>query len=318
MTLPQKTATVFGGTGFIGRYVVRELARLGFTIKVATRIPEKAYFLRPYGVVGQIVPFLCNLKDQVSIDQAIAGSSVVVNCVGILNQTRHNRFQRIHIDAPAMIAASCAKSGVDRLIHISSLGVDKAGSHYAASKLAGERKVFEGFPNATILRPSVVFGPEDDFFNMIARMAMLLPVLPLIGGGRTKMQPVYVADIAAAIIAALTRHDTHGGVYELGGPEVLTLKEIYKHVFAWTGKSRLLISLPFPLAKIKAFFVQFIPPKPLLTPDQVESLKTDTVVSPYAMGLADLGIQPTGMELIVPGYLERFRAGGRFADIKTA
>lgn len=318
MTLPQKTATVFGGTGFIGRYVVRELARLGYVVKVATRIPESAYFLRPYGTVGQIVPFLTNLRDSASIDMAISGSEIVVNCVGILYQTRRNKFQHVHAEMPSMIAASCAKFGVSRFVHISALGVDKSSSVYGHTKLDGEKKILEHFPAATILRPGIVFGPEDQFFNMFAGLAQKFPLLPLIGGGKTKFQPVYVGDVAAAVIAAISRNDTFGGVYELGGPEVLTFREIYQHIFAWTGRTRILASIPFPLAKLKAAFIQYFPPRPMLTPDQVESLKTDSIVSPYALGLADLGIAATGMELIVPVYLERFRSGGRFAEKQAA
>lgn len=317
MTLPQKIATVFGGTGFIGRYVVRDLARLGYTVKVATRMPESAYFLRPYGVVGQIVPFTTNLRDTASIDQAIAGSEIVVNCVGTLNQNRRNKFRRIHGEVPSMIGASCAKFGVSRLVHVSSMGADKATSQYAKSKLEGEKRLLEHFPSATILRPSVVFGPEDRFFNFFASMAQKFPVLPLIGGGRTKFQPVYVGDVSAAVTSALLRPDTFGGVYELAGPETLSLRDIYDAVFKWTGHKSVLVPLSFGLMKIKAFFLQMVPGKPL-TPDQVESLKTDNVASQYALGLADLGVVPTGMELIVPGYLERFRSGGRFSDKSVA
>ncbi len=318
MTLPQKTATVFGGTGFIGRYVVRELARLGYTVKVATRMPESAYFLRPYGTVGQIVPFTTNLRDAASIDLAIGGSAVVVNCVGILYQTRRNKFRRVHAEVPSMIAASCAKFGVSRFVHLSAMGADKGTSMSARTKLEGEKKVLEHFPAATILRPSAVFGPEDRFFNLFASLAQKLPVLPLVGGGNMKFQPVYVGDVAAAVIAAVMRPDTFGGIYELGGPEVMTFREVYNYVFKWTGHKKMLMVLPFGLAKVKASFLQLAPGCPLLTTDQVESLKTDNVVSPYALGLADLGLVPTGMELIVPGYLERFRSGGRFAEKAAA
>jgi uncharacterized protein YbjT (DUF2867 family) len=318
MTLPQKIATVFGGTGFIGRYVVRDLARLGYTVKVATRMPESAYFLRPYGVVGQIVPFATNLRDAASIDQAISGSEVVVNCVGILYQTRRSKFRRLHAEVPAMIAASCAKFGVSRLVHLSAMGADKGLSQSAKAKLEGEKKLLEHFPSATILRPSAVFGPEDRFFNLFASMAQKLPVLPLVGGGGMKFQPVYVGDVSAAVMASILRPDTFGGVYELGGPEIMSFRDIYNAVFKWSGHKCMLLTMPFGLAKLKAFFLQMAPGCPLLTMDQVESLKTDNIASQYALGLADLGVVPTGMELIVPGYLERFRSGGRFSEKSIA
>ncbi|MDB5490982.1 MAG: NAD-dependent epimerase/dehydratase [Micavibrio sp.] len=318
MTLPYKTATVFGGTGFIGRYVVRELARLGYRVKVATRMPESAYFVRLYGTVGQIVPFQTNLRDAASIDAAVSGSEVVVNCVGILYQNRRSKFHRLHAEVPSMIAASCAKFGVARFVHLSAMGVDKALSQSGKTKLEGEKKVFEHFPAATILRPSAVFGPEDRFFNLFASLAQKLPVLPLVGGGRMKFQPVYVGDVAAAVIASVVRTDTSGGIYELGGPEVMSLRDVYNYVFKATGRTRALMPLPFALAKVEAFFLQMVPGCPLLTTDQVESLKTDNVASPYALGLADLGVGTTGMELIVPGYLERFRSGGRFAETRAA
>lgn len=318
MTMSPKIATVFGGTGFIGRYIVRELARAGYIVKIAARIPERAYFLRPNGGVGQIVPVLCDIKDQASIENAIRGSDVVVNCIGLLYQRRRGDFRRAHVDAPAMMAAACSKFNVSRFVHLSALGVDRSTSFYARTKIEGERQIFGNFPTATILRPSVVFGPEDQFINFFATLARFFPVLPLIGGGKTKFQPVYVADVSAAVMAAISRNDTLGGVYELGGPEILDMKEIYSYIFQHTGLRRPFISAPFFMAKIKASVLQWIPPKPLLTPDQVESLKTDNIVSPYALGLGDLGVRPTGMELIVPAYLERFRVGGRFANKQTA
>ncbi len=323
MSITTKTATIFGGTGFVGRYIVRELARAGYIVKIATRIPERAYFLRPYGAVGQVVPMHCNYKDQASIDNAVRGSDVVINCVGVLYERRRGDFQRIHTDHARTIAESCARFGVARLVHISALAVDRAQSRYAKTKLAGEQAVLAAFPNATILRPSVIFGQDDQFFNMFAGLAKFLPVLPLIGGGKTKFQPVYVGDVAQAVLAALTMparglDNPQGGIYELGGPETVTFKDIYQRIFDWTGKRRLLIGLPFCVAKIQAAFLQFVPPKPLLTPDQVTALKTDNIVGVDALGLSALGVTPTGMALIVPPYLERFRTGGRFSDTKTA
>ncbi len=323
MTAQQKTATIFGGTGFIGRYIVRELARMDYIVKVVSRVPEHAFFLKPYGKVGQIVPMLCDFNNQDSINSVIQGSSIVVNCIGILYQRRSGDFIRAHTEIPGMIAEACARRGVERLVHISALGADISSSRYARTKRNGEQAVLKAFPQATILRPSVVFGPEDHFFNMFAGMAKISPALPLIGGGRTKFQPVYVADVAAAAIAAIALpiigyQTPQGKIYELGGPETMTMKGIYERIFLWTGNRRLMVPLPFWLAKIKAAFIQLIPPKPILTPDQVTSLRTDSIVSPEAPDFEDLGIRPTGVELIVPAYLERFRAGGRFSHCKSA
>lgn len=323
MSISLKTATIFGGTGFVGRYIVRDLARAGYIVKIASRIPESAYFLRPYGTVGQVVPVYCDYKDAASIEQAVRGSDVVINCVGQLYERRRGDFQRAHVDTPKAIATACAENNVARLVHLSALGADRSQSRYAKSKLAGERAVQEAYPNATILRPSVIFGPEDRFFNLFAGLARFMPVLPLIGGGKTKLQPVYVGDVADAVMKSLLLpvvglENPQGGIYELGGPETVTFKEIYQRIFTWTGHSRFMVSLPFCAAKLQAAFLQFVPPKPILTPDQVTLLKTDNVVSSDALGFAALGLTPTGMALIVPPYLERFRTGGRFSDTKIA
>lgn len=322
MVAKRKIATVFGGTGFIGRHIVKRLAAEDYVIKVATRIPERAYFLKPCGSVGQVVPFRCDYNDMASLREAIEGADVVVNCVGILFQKGENKFRRLHAELPGQIAEACARERVGRLIHISALGADKATSKYAASKLEGERAVLANCPWATILRPSVVFGPEDNFFNMFARLARFAPALPLIGGGKTKFQPVYVGDVAHAAMAAIFLPpvgdtDPRGKIYELGGPEIVTFREIYELLFRYTARRRLLIPVPFFLAKLKAVFLSLLPAPPL-TPDQVESLKTDNTISPQAFTLTHLGITPTGMGLVLPGYLESYRAGGRFADKKTA
>jgi uncharacterized protein YbjT (DUF2867 family) len=322
MLAPQKIATVFGGTGFLGRYIVRDLARAGYIIKIATRFPESAYFLRPLGKVGQIVPVHCLYQDQDSIDRVLAGSDVVINCIGILFERRRAKFRRVHVDLAQSIAAASARLGVERFVHVSALGVDKAQSRYAKSKLDGERAVLAAFPAATILRPGVVFGPEDRFFNLFAGLARFMPVLPLIGGN-TKLQPVYAGDVAASVLAAVILSPRgldapQGCVYELGGPDIITMRGVYQRIFEWTGKSRCLLPLAFPLAKLNALFLQFIPPRPLLTPDQVVTLQTDSVVGENAAGLEALGVQATAMGQIVPAYLERFRAGGRFSNRKTA
>ncbi len=323
MNTNNKIATVFGGTGFVGRQVVRELAQRGFTVKVATRVPESAYFLKPHGVVGQIVPFTCNYKDENSIKEAVAGSTYVVNCIGILFERRRGkRFWFAHSDLPEMIAKACKKENVERFVHISALGIEGSKSKYAKTKLAGESVVSKAFKPATILRPSVIFGEDDNFFNKFAELARFSPVLPLIGGGRTKFQPVYVADVADAVMAALMlpargEKNPQGKIFELGGPEIVTFKEIYQRLFEYTGRTRKLISLPWWLAKIDAVFLELLP-NPLLTRDQVELLRTDCVVSKKAQGFDDLDVQPQAMGMILPRYLGHYRAGGHFSAAKHA
>lgn len=318
----QEIATVFGGTGFIGRQIVRELAKAGYVVKVATRVPEGAYFLKPYGHVGQIVPFSCDYDEPASIAAAVDQAGIVVNCIGILYEKKRGAFEKAHVRIPEEIARACKKSKVRRFVHISALGADKGTSKYARTKLAGEKAVKKAFKDVTILRPSVVFGPEDSFFNMFAEMSRYMPVLPLIGGGKTKFQPVYVGDVADAMMAAATlpvagEQNPCGRTYELGGPEIVTFAEIYERLFSYTGRRRCLVSLPFGLAKVQAGFMNLLPHPPL-TPDQVESLKTDNIVSPGAAGLDALGITPTSMEMILPDYLECYRSGGRLADKKRA
>lgn len=307
-----KTATVFGGTGFVGTQVVRELARRGIRVKVAARVPESAYFLRTCGVVGQVVPLACDYSDD-AISRAIAGSDYVVNCTGILFEKRKGDFAKVHTDRPAVMAASCARLGAVRFVHISALGVESAKSKYALSKLEGEKAVLKEFPAATILRPSVIFGEGDSFFNRFARMAALSPALPLIGGGKTKFQPVYVGDVADAVMAALTLPDVgrtspQGQIYELGGPEILSFREVYERLFAQTGQTRALVTIPWWGAKVLAAFAGMLP-NPPLTRDQVESLKTDNVVNSSALGLNDLGLSATALGVILPRYLGLYRPG---------
>ena len=312
-----KTATVFGGTGFIGRQIVRELAARGYVVKVATRIPESAYFLRPCGTVGQVVPFACAYDDPSSIARAIDGSDVVINCIGVLYERGGNTFERAHVDIPTSIAKACKVHAVKRFIHLSALSCDMSSSAYAQSKLKGEEAIRSVFSAVTIMRPSVVFGENDNFFNMFATLTSFVPVLPLIGGGRTKFQPVFVGDVADAVINSIQSSDTKGCVYQLGGPETVDFKSIYELIFLHTGRRRAMLPLPFALARMQAVLLNLFP-TPLLTPDQVESLKTDNVVSDDALGLSDLGVVPTAMSLILPTYLERYRDGGRFAQHKAA
>lgn len=322
MTIRHKIATIFGGSGFIGRHVVKRLAAEGYTVKVATRIPEAANFLKTSGAVGQVVPVLCDYKDPASLREAVAGASIVVNCVGILSQNRRNKFRHIHTELAGQIAEAAARENVERFVHISALGVDQSRSCYARTKKAGEQAVLSACPWATILRPGVVFGSDDNFFNMFARLTRVAPVLPLIGGGKTKFQPVYVGDVAHAVMAAIMLpaigdSDPRGRVYELGGPEVIDFRAVYERVFKLTNRTSRLVCLPFWCAKVQAFFLSFLP-NPLLTSDQVEGLKSDNVVGDKALTFSHLGIVPTGMGLVLPAYLEAYRTGGRFADKKTA
>lgn len=317
MTVQNKVACVFGGSGFVGRQVVRALAEKGFVVKVATRVPEGAYFLKSAGSVGQIVPFECDIHDDDSVAVAVSGAQVVVNCVGALfEKGKRQTFQKLHVDFPAILAKACAKAGAVRLVHISALGVDVGTSKYAKTKLEGEKAVLSSFPVATILRPSVIFGEDDSFFKMFAELARYSPVLPLIGGGETKLQPVYVGDVARAVMAALEKPEARGQIYELGGPEVVSFKEIYERLFKHTGRRRCLVKLPFCMAKVQATFLSILPHPPL-TCDQVEALKTDAVVSQTAQGLSDLGVKATAMDVVLPFALETYRPGGRFADVKS-
>ena len=315
--MKNKVACIFGGTGFIGRQVVRELAAQGYVIKVATRVPERAYFLKPAGAVGQIVPFQCDYDTEGSISAAVKGADVVVNCIGLLFEKRKNAFEKAHEKIPTRIAKACADQGVGSFVHISALGVEKSNAKYAKSKLSGEKAVHANYPNAVILRPSVVFGEDDSFFNMFAKMAQIAPALPLIGGGETKFQPVYVGDVADAVMACIANKSARGQVFQLGGPDIVTFKEIYQKLFQYISRKRALVSIPFGIAKIEAAFMSLLPHPPL-TPDQVELLKADNVVDADSKGFADLGVTPTAMDIILPTYLTRYRPGGRFAEAKAS
>jgi NADH dehydrogenase len=300
-----KQATVFGGTGFIGRHVVQELARLGMRIKVASRYPESAYFLRPSGHVGQIASVYCDYSEPESVTEALKGSDYAVNCTGILYESRKGDFNKVHAEIPQLIAEGCIKENVKRFVHISALGIDISSSRYANSKRDGEALIHEIFPKATIMRPSLVFGHGDDFFNKFATLSSYLPALPLIGGGKTRFQPVYVGDIADAIVNALTLDEAEGKTFELGGPEVFTFQEILEKLLHYTCRDRYLVNVPWPLARMQASILGVLP-KPLLTKDQVELLRTDNVVSEYALNLGDLGIIPKDLDTVLPGYLHRY------------
>jgi uncharacterized protein YbjT (DUF2867 family) len=303
--------TVFGGSGFLGRHTVRALARAGWRIKVATRNPNRGFFLRPLGTVGQIDFVKCDVTDAESVAHAMLGANAVINLTGILF-AKGQTFEDVQAEGAANIAGAAAAAGIGALVHVSAIGADaESNSEYAVTKGQGEQAVREAFPAAVILRPSIIFGPEDGFFNKFAEMARFLPALPLVGGGHTRFQPVFVGDVAQAIMVALSRQD--GRTYELGGPSTYSFKELMQLILRETGRKRALVPLPFAIAFLKAMFLQLLP-NPLLTVDQVRLLKKDNVVSPTAAGLADLGITPTSVEAVIPSYLWRYRAKGEYAE----
>jgi NADH dehydrogenase len=301
--------TIFGGTGFIGRYVVEALADRGARILVISRSPRShGVHLQPLGSVGQIVVQSADLSSEAALRRAVAGATGAINLIGVLHETRRQRFAEVQGALPGRIAAAARAAGLARMVQISAIGADPgSASAYARSKAEGERRVREAFPAATVLRPSIVIGPEDSFFNRFAGMARLLPALPLIGGGATRFQPVYVGDVARAVVAALEREDCQGRTYELGGPQIYTFAELMRYMLQVVGRRRLLIDIPFGLANLQARFLGLLPDPPL-TRDQVELLKHDNVVSPDMPGLGALGITPTPIELVVPEYLARYRA----------
>jgi NADH dehydrogenase len=302
-------ATVFGGSGFIGRYIVKRLAKKGFVVRVAVRDTERALFLKLMGAVGQIVPLYASITHEPTVHRAVAGADLVVNAVGILAENRSGDFQRIHAEGAGRVARLAAAAGVARMVHISAIGADPhATSRYAASKGAGEALVHEAFSTATILRPSLVFGPEDQLFNRFAAMARILPVMPVICGD-TQFQPVYVGDVADAVMAALARPDAAGAVYELGGPRVLSMRELLGYVLEETGRKHRMMNVPMGLARLQARFMELAPGKPL-TRDQLLMLQQDNVVGAGMPGLKELDIVPTPVELVVPSYLQRFQPGG--------
>jgi NADH dehydrogenase len=308
-----RLVTVFGGSGFLGRHTVRALARAGWRIKVATRHPSRGFFLRPLGTVGQIDFVKCDVADAESVAAAVMGSSAVINLTGILFQSGQT-FEDVQAEGAANIAQAAAAAGATSLVHVSAIGADaESDSDYAMTKAQGEAAMREAYPNAVILRPSIIFGPEDGFFNKFAQMARFFPALPLIGGGKTRFQPVFVGDVAQAIVASLDSADARGRTYELGGPATYSFKELLQLILKETGRRRALVPLPFGLAMIQAAFLQILP-KPLLTMDQIKLLKSDNVVAPTAAGLADLGITPTSVEAVIPSYLWRFRAKGEYAN----
>ena len=308
--------TVFGGSGFLGRNVVRALCKRDYRIRVAVRRPELAVHLQPAGKVGQIHSVQANLRYPGSVEAAMRDSHVAINLVGILTESGAQTFEAVQGNGAETVAKAASAAGA-RMVHVSAIGADEnSPSRYARAKAAGEKAVLAALPSATILRPSVLFGPEDEFTNRFATLAQLSPVLPLIGGGEMKLQPAYVGDVATAVADAVDGKAKPGAVYELGGPEVLTMREIMKIILDITDRDRMLVSLPFGLAKLQSLLLQFAPGPFKLTPDQVALLRFDNVVSDAAkaqgLTLEGLGIAPDSIEAIAPQYLWRFRPAGQF------
>ena len=318
----QGLVTVFGGSGFVGRYAVRALAKQGWRIRVAVREPHLAPELKVMGDVGQVELVQANVRHEASVRSALVGAQACVNLVGVLYEAGRQTFDAVHATAPGLIAEAAAAAGATQFIQVSAIGADANGAaQYARSKAAGEAAVLAAFPSAVVLRPSVVFGPEDDFFNRFAAMAAMSPVLPLIGGGETRFQPVYVGDVGAAIVAALAGQSA-GRTYELGGPAVYSFKALLELLCRETMRKRVLLPIPFPVAsllgKVGDLQAKLLPLAPQVTSDQVELLKSDNVANPNLPGLAELGVSPTAVDAIVATYLWRFRRGGQFAQPETA
>lgn len=314
----QGLVTVFGGSGFVGGQVVRALAKAGYRVRVAVRQPNLAYRMRMLGDVGQIEVVQANVRVPASVARALDGAEACVNLVGVLWESGRQKFQSIHAMGARHVAEQAAKAGVKRLVHVSAIGADvNAKAKYARSKGEGEAAVRAAFPGATIVRPSIVFGPEDDFFNRFAQMAALAPVMPLVGG-ETRFQPVFVGDVAAVIAKAVSSPASVGVTYELGGPTVYTMREILELILTETGRARPLLPVPWPMAGLIGALgdlqASILPIAPPLTSDQVEMLKSDNVAASGLPGLAEAGVVPTAVEAVVPTYLYRYRKGGQYAE----
>ncbi|WP_291732984.1 complex I NDUFA9 subunit family protein [Leisingera sp. F5] len=319
-----KLVTIYGGSGFVGRYIARSMAKEGWRVRVAVRRPNEAMHVKPYGVPGQVEPVFCNIRDDASVASVMQGADAVVNCVGVLNELGKNTFGALHAEGAGRIARIASQQGVASLVHISAIGADAdAASEYAKTKAAGEAAVLQSFAGAVILRPSVIFGTEDSFFNRFAGMTRLSPMLP-IAAGSTKFQPVFADDVAkAAVMGALG--EAEGGIYELGGPEVKSFRALMVQMLEVIHRRRLILSLPRPAAWLVAFgfdmlqaaSFQLIENK-VLTRDQLRSLKTDNVVSEGAKGFDDLGIRPVTLGSVLPDYLWKFRPSGQYDEMTNS
>jgi uncharacterized protein YbjT (DUF2867 family) len=318
-----KLVTIYGGSGFVGRYIARRMAKEGWRVRIATRRPNEALFVKPYGSVGQVEPVFCNIRDDASVRAVMHGADAVVNCVGTFDKGGRNSFEAIQNQGAGRIARLAAELGVGTLVHISAIGAD-AGSDslYAQSKAAGEAAVLAAFPSATILRPSVIFGAEDKFFNRFAGMARFGPILPVVGAA-TKFQPVYVDDVAQAAVAGVLGRAS--GVYELGGPNLASFRDLMTQMLGVIQRRRLVLNIPFLAARMMAFGFDMLQAVTLglvkngmITGDQVRSLRHDNVVSAGAKGLVDMEITPTAMAAVLPEYLWRYRPSGQYAAIKDS
>lgn len=315
--------TIYGGSGFVGRYIVRRMAKEGWRVRVAVRNPNEAIFVKPYGVVGQVEPVFCNIRDDASVAAVMNGADAVVNCVGILAPRGKNTFDAVQAEAPGRIARIASEHGITKMVHVSAIGAD-AGSQsiYSKTKAAGEEAVLQYMPNAMILRPSIVFGPEDQFFNRFASMSRLGPILPVVGA-ETKFQPVYVDDVAQAAVMGVLGQ-AGGGIYELGGPDVNTFRELMGEMLTVIRRRRAVVNIPFWIARIMGATFDVLNRVSLglvpaqITLDQVRNLSKDNVVSDEALSFETLGIQPTALEAVLPEYLWRFRPSGQYDSIKES
>lgn len=315
--------TIFGGSGFVGRYISRRMAKAGWRVRVAVRRPNEAMFVRPYGVVGQVEPVFCNIRDDASVRAVTTGADAVVNCVGILAEAGKQRFDAVQADGAARIARIAAELGVARMVHVSAIGANaESDSAYARSKARGEAAILQHMPDAMILRPSIIFGQEDQFFNRFAGLTRFGPILPVVGAD-TRFQPVYVDDVAqAAVMGALGL--APGGLYQLGGPEVRTFRELMEEMLTTIQRRRLVVNIPFPIARLMGASFDLLGKLSggliagPVTADQVRNLRRDNVVGDTARGFADLGISPTAIEAVLPEYLWRFRPSGQYAAIKES
>ena len=319
-----KLVTIFGGSGFVGRYIARRMAKEGWRVRVACRRPNEALFVKPYGTPGQVEPLACNIRDDASVRSMIRGADAVVNCVGVLNSVGANTFEAVQAEGAGRIARIAAEEGIGALVHISAIGADAASdSDYSRTQGEGEAAVLAAFPTAMILRPSVIFGTEDHFFNRFAGMTRMGPLLPIVGAN-TKFQPVHVDDVARAAVKGVTG-EAAPGVYELGGPEADSLRGLMGQMLHVVQRRRAVINMPFFLARIIGFGFDMVQAVTLglienkvLTRDQVKNLRHDNVVAAGARGFADLDITPTAMEAVLPEYLWRYRPSGQYAAIKDS
>ena len=319
-----KLVTIFGGSGFVGRYVAQRMAKQGWRVRVAVRRPNEALFVRQYGAVGQVEPVLCNIRDDASVIKVIIGANAVVNCVGILSESGKNTFKNVQALGAERVAKISSENGVANFVQISAIGSNEASlSNYARTKALGEASVLKYFPDATILRPSIIFGPEDQFFNRFAQMATLSPFLPLVGA-HTKFQPVHVGDVAFAVEKALSDRSV-SGIYELGGPNIETFSELMSRMLSVIQRRRLMLKVPFFVAGLMGQSLDLLKaitfglfPNNILTQDQVKNLQIDNIVSTDANDFSDLEIRPTAMETVLPEYLWRYRVSGQYASIKDS